>query len=571
MEMYRWKVLSAQSKKIQEIQEASYLSRPAALVLASRGVKPEGAEEFLTPKLRDLVDPFKLPGSREAAARLWQAIQKNETILIHGDYDTDGITASVLMSTVLSQNGAKVETFLPHRMDDGYGLTPDSIEKACADHHSLLVTVDCGITSHAAVKAAAELGIDVIVTDHHEPSEELPVAIAVIDPKVATEDDRIRELAGVGVAFKVCHAFIKYGRENNLGGFSYDLREVMDLVALGTVADIVPLLDENRCLAKHGLETLSRQHRPGIRALCDLVGLNGAVCAQDIAYRIAPRLNAPGRMGDPSLSMQLLQAPSMAEAFPLAAALDAENKKRQALEAETFDRACQQIDARFNDSMRAVVVWGDDWHQGVLGIVAARLVRTYHRPCIVMTMDATGFLSGSGRSVEGVNLVGVLEKCGHLLERFGGHPMAAGLSLEPRHAEEFAKTFEENVQFVLAADEMKPVIEICGDIGFGEINEHFLMDLNLLAPFGQGNPEPVFLTRHVTADRIQPAGRDHTRGVLRDQDGYCIDFIAFNRTPSDFCPPPWDVVYSARLNTFGGRETPQARILDFCPSVTFGR
>lgn len=570
METYRWRVLSAQSGKIQRLQEASYLSRPAAMVLASRGVKPEGAEEFLNPKLRNLVDPFKLPGNLAACERLWRAIRANETILVHGDYDTDGITAAVLMSTVLTQNGAKVETFLPHRMDDGYGLTPDSIAKACSEHHSLLVTVDCGITSHDAVQAAASHGIDVIVTDHHEPSEQLPVATAVIDPKVATDEDRIRELAGVGVAFKVCHGFIKYGRENDLGGFSTDLREVLDLVALGTVADIVPLLDENRCLVKYGLETLSRQHRPGVRALCDLVGLNGGICAQDIAYRIAPRINAPGRMGDPSLAMRVLQAGSMSEAFPLASALDAENKKRQALEAETFEGARQQIEARFDaDHHRSVVVWGEDWHQGVLGIVAARLVRTYHRPCIVMTRDSTGLLSGSGRSVEGVNLVGVLERCSHLLERFGGHPMAAGLSLEIERVEEFASSFETSVQTVLAADEMKPVIEICGDIAFSEVDEHFLMDLNLLAPFGQGNAEPVFLTRHVTPDRIQPAGREHTRGVLRDPDGGCIDFIAFNRAPSDFCPPPWDVVYNARLNTYGGRETPQARILDYCPSVTF--
>lgn len=572
METYRWKVLAAQSDKIRALQEASYLSRPAALVLASRGITPEGAEEFLNPKLRNLVDPFKLPGNEKAAARLWQAIRNNENILIHGDYDTDGITASVLLSSVLADNGARVETFLPHRMDDGYGLTPESIAKACSEHHSLLVTVDCGITSNEAVEAAARQGIDVIVTDHHEPGEHIPVAHAVIDPKVATDDEGIRELAGVGVAFKVCHGFVKYGRENNLGGFRTDLRDVLDLVALGTVADIVPLMEENRCLVKHGLDALSRQHRPGIRALCDLVGLNGGVTAQDIAYRIAPRLNAPGRMGDPSLSLQMLQAPSMTQAFPLAAALDAENKMRQTLEAETFDSACAQIEARFDEKVnRAVVVWGENWHQGVLGIVAARLVRTYHRPCIVMTRDSSGLLSGSGRSVEGVNLVGVLDTCSHLLERFGGHPMAAGLSLVPEKAEEFAAAFEKSVQHVLPADEMKPVIEICGDIAFGEINDHFLMDLNLLAPFGQGNPEPVFLTRHVTPDRIMPAGRDHTRGTLRDSDGHCIEFIAFNRQPNDFAPPPWDVLYTARLNSFAGRDTPQARILDYCQSVKLGR
>ncbi len=571
MEAYRWKVSPAPTERIRELREAYYLSRPAALVLVARGISASDADKFLNPKLRDLVDPFKLPGNLAAAERLWEAVRRNENILIHGDYDTDGITASVLVASVLSQNGARVETFLPHRIDDGYGLTPESIAKACSEHHSLLVTVDCGITSNEAVAAANALGIDVIVTDHHEPSDKLPVAKAVIDPKVATDDEGIRELAGVGVAFKVCHGFIKFGRENGLGGHATDLREVMDLVALGTVADIVPLLDENRCLVKHGLESLSRQHRPGVRALCDIVGLNGGVTAQDIAYRLAPRLNAPGRMGDPALSMKLLQAPSMSEAFPVAAALDTENRKRQALEAETFEGARLQIEARCDTiNGRSVVVWGDDWHQGVLGIVAARLVRTYHRPCIVMTRDSSGMLSGSGRSVAGVNLVGVLESCQEYLERFGGHPMAAGLSLKPDRVHDFVKTFEKSVRLVLPADEMKPHLDICGELTFDEIDEHFLMDLGLLQPFGQGNQEPVFLSRHVTPDRLVAAGRDHSRGVLRDCDGNCIDFIAFNLLPKDFPPPPWDVVYTARLNSFAGKESPQARILDFCQSCRLG-
>ncbi|OPZ26744.1 MAG: Single-stranded-DNA-specific exonuclease RecJ [Lentisphaerae bacterium ADurb.BinA184] len=567
MDAYRWKLKPADLETVQAIQEATHLSRPAALVLASRGITADKAPEFLKPSLRNLVDPYLIPGNLVAAERLWQAIRRNETVLIHGDYDTDGVTASVLLAKVLTHNGAKVETFLPHRMDDGYGLTPESIEKACRDHHSLLVTVDCGITSHLAVEAAKAQGVEVIVTDHHEPGEIRPSALALIDPKLNGTDARVRELAGVGVAFKVCHGFIKYGRERGLGGFSTDLREVLDLVALGTVADIVPLLDENRCLVKYGLQVLSRQHRPGIRALCELVGLDAGVRSTDIAYRIAPRLNAPGRMGDPMLSMRLLQAESMAEAFPLAKALDDENRKRQELEAETFTRARDQIATRCNiEDDRTIVVWGEQWHQGVLGIVAARLSRTYHRPCIVMTRDASGMLSGSGRSVQGVNLVGVLEQCQQYLTRFGGHPMAAGLSLKDNDVIHFCHLFEATVRKGLTLDEMLPQIEICGEIGFDEITDIFLGDLDVLRPFGQGHPEPVFFTRRVTPYRIQPAGRDHTRGVLRDGSGAMIDFVAFNRRPEEFCPPPWDAAYLARLNTFGGRSRPQAHIVDVRPA-----
>ena len=567
MEAYRWKVKLADDETVRAIQEVTHLSRPAALVLASRGITADKAPEFLKPSLSNLVDPYSIPGNLIAVERLWQAIRQNETILIHGDYDTDGVTASVLLSKVLTQNGAKVETFLPHRMDDGYGLTPESIEKACRDHHSLLVTVDCGITSHEAVEAAKAQGVDVIVTDHHEPGEIRPNALALIDPKLNGTDNRIRELAGVGVAFKVCHGFIKYGREKGLGGFNTDLREVLDLVALGTVADIVPLLDENRCLVKYGLQVLSRQHRPGIRALCELVGLDAGVRSTDIAYRIAPRLNAPGRMGDPMLSMKLLEAESMAEAFPLAKALDDENRKRQELEAETFARARDQIVARCNpEEDRTIVVWGENWHQGVLGIVAARLSRTYHRPCIVMTRDSGGLLSGSGRSVPGVNLVGVLEQCQQYLNRFGGHPMAAGLSLKDNDVIHFCHLFEATVRKGLTLDEMRPQIELCGEIGLADVEERFLNDLEVLRPFGQGNPEPIFWTRHVTPYRIQPAGREHTRGVLRDGSGAMMDFVAFNRRPELFPPPPWDVAFMARINSFGGRSRPQVHIVDIRPA-----
>lgn len=567
MVKYRWEVARSDPREVHRLQNHASLTRPSALVLASRGFTTQSVDDFLRPALQDLVDPYTLRGTRRAAERLWQAIQNNETILIHGDYDTDGITATALLTKVLSRNGARTEAFLPHRIDDGYGLTAESIEKACREHHSLLITVDCGITSAAAVDTARRLDIDVIVTDHHEPAEQLPDATAVIDPKLPGTDPRIVELAGVGVAFKVCHAFIKYGREHGLGGFETDLREILDLVALGTVADIVPLLHENRCLVRHGLKVLSRQHRPGIRALCELVGLNDSITAQDIAFRIAPRINASGRIGDPMLSMDLLMADSMTDAHQLAKSLDEQNSNRQQLEGETFADAERQIAERCNlDDDRTIMVWGERWHQGVLGIVAARLTRSYHRPSIVLTYDANGLWCGSGRSVTGINLVGMLERCQEHLTRFGGHPMAAGLSFEPARLEAFRRAFEATVRTQLPASAMRPCIEVSGDVMLSEIDEIFLEELTLLEPFGQGNPEPVLATRHVVPHRVNVVGRGHTRGSLSDEAGNSLGFIFFNRLPETLPEPPWDVAYRPQMNRFNGAGRPQAIVVDLKPA-----
>jgi single-stranded-DNA-specific exonuclease len=564
MPEYRWEVVPCSEETVHRIQDQVGVSRPIALALASRGITASQAELYLRPSLSSLTDPFDLPGARAAAERLWQAVQNDETILIHGDYDTDGITSAVLVADVLNRNGARTETFLPHRIDDGYGLTPESIEKACESHHSLLVTVDCGITSLSAVESALAQGIDVIVTDHHEPGAELPRATAVIDPKLPGASPAVQELAGVGVAFKLCHAFIKYGREQGLGGFSENLRDILDLVALGTVADIVPLRDENRALVKAGLNELSRQHRPGVRALCEIAGLNSSVRAPDIAFRLAPRLNASGRMGDPMLSMRLLQTASMRDALPMARSLDEQNRDRQQMESTTIEEAEAQIAEKYDlRQNRTLVVWSQQWHQGVVGIVASRLARGYHRPSVVLTADAGGALCGSGRSISQVNLVEALAECRQWLTRYGGHPMAAGLSLEPANVESFAQAFEAVVSRDLAIDDMQPRLEIAGEIQLEEITDQFLTEIELLEPFGQGNPEPVFLSRNVQAVGVREVGRGHTRGTLLDQyTGCSINFIAFGRPPESFPTGTWDAVYRARINTYNGVSSPQAQIMD---------
>ncbi|MBP5638537.1 MAG: single-stranded-DNA-specific exonuclease RecJ [Victivallales bacterium] len=563
MEEYIWELAENNEERVQALINEAGVTRPIGLVLDMRGIGPDKIRDFLNPTLSGISDPYLLPGTKEASARLWKAIHAGQRILIHGDYDTDGITASALVAWVLRRNGGNVECYLPHRIDDGYGLTVESITKTHADQCDLLLTVDCGITSYEAVALAKSKKLDLIITDHHTPGPEPLEALAVVDPKLPGAPVEIQELAGVGVAFKICHAFLKYGRENGFGGEDTDLREGLDLVALGTVADIVPLLHENRILVKHGLKILAGKQRPGIHALCEISGVNEELATGDITYRLAPRINATGRLGDPTDSLKLLEADNMVDATSLAKILDEQNRERQTIEEEVVQDAEAQIARRYNiDTTRSIVVWSDGWHQGVVGIVASRLTRKYHRPSVVLTRDPQGQFTGSARSIRRLNLVDLLGECSECLLRFGGHAMAAGLSLEESRLEEFCKCFDEAVQRVLGIESMKPIIPICGEVAFRELDDVFFLELEMLEPFGHGNPEPVFITHNVCPERKNNAGIKHTRGILRDSEGTRMQFIAFGRLPDSFPPPPWDVVYSPHINRFNGQAVPQLRILD---------
>lgn len=563
MEEYIWEQAENNEARVEALINEAGVTRPIALVLDMRGIGPDKIRDFLSPSLSDIGDPYLLPGTKEASARLWKAIHAGQRILIHGDYDTDGITASALVAWVLRRNGGNVECYLPHRIDDGYGLTVESITKTHAESCDLLLTVDCGITSYEAVALAKSKKLDLIITDHHTPGPEPLEALAVVDPKLPGAPVEIQELAGVGVAFKICHAFLKYGRENGFGGEDTDLRQGLDLVALGTVADIVPLLHENRILVKHGLKILAGKQRPGVHALCEISGVNEDLATGDITYRLAPRINATGRLGDPTDSLRLLESDNMVDATSLARKLDEQNRERQTIEEEVVQDAEAQIARRYNlDTSRSIVVWSDGWHQGVVGIVASRLTRKYHRPSVVLTRDPQGQFTGSARSIRRLNLVDLLGECSDSLLRFGGHAMAAGLSLEEERLEEFCKCFDEAVQRVLGIESMKPIIPVCGEVSFHELDDVFFQELEMLEPFGHGNPEPVFVAHGVIPERRLPAGRNHTRGTLRDSSGSRMQFIAFGRLPDSFPPAPWDVVFSPHINRFNGSNIPQLRILD---------
>ncbi|MBE6399719.1 MAG: single-stranded-DNA-specific exonuclease RecJ [Lentisphaerae bacterium] len=552
------------TSEIELIQQKFSLPRPIAVYLVARGIKPDAIPGFLDPRLANLSDPYRFPGIKDACARLWQAIEKHEPILIHGDYDTDGITASALLALVLRQNGAVVKSFIPHRFDDGYGFTPESLEKALEMFGpcGVLVTVDCGITSCDAVKSAREQGIDVIVTDHHEAGDELPDALAVINPKVYPELEDLQLLSGAGAAFKLSHAFIKYGREKNLGGFMTRLEEVLDYVALGTVADIVPLLGENRIMVKYGIEALRKQLRPGIRALIESSHLHSDLSPSDITFRLAPRINAAGRVGDANVALQLLESDCIVSAHANAGMLENFNRDRQEKEQEIYQDAKEQIERGLAwQSPYSLLVAGRDWHQGVIGIVASRLARDYNRPTIVLTIQGDNAY-GSGRSIANLNLVEVLTKSAPLLERYGGHPMAVGIGLKTENIAAFYEEMDSEVRRQIDPSELESFISYDGDAELSEMDSEFFRWLEKLSPFGHSNQKPVYRFNDLKVVRCNPIGGGaHTRGVMINRTGQ-IEFIAFNRPASDFYGRVLDVLATPQLNRRNPDAPPQLNIID---------
>ena len=568
MGKYIWKLADIPENKIRELMTSLRCSRPLALFFAARGINHSSAEQFFQPPLQGLGDPYIIPGMKESAKRLWDAVISKEKILIHGDYDTDGVTAAALLHWVLSENGAAVSCFLPDRFDDGYGFTVESLNKALSEtNYRLIVTVDCGITSNETVALAQSKGVDVIITDHHEPKSSIPRAFTVVNPKLHASLSDLHILAGVGISFKLCHAFIKYGRENLFLNDTFDLKDGLDLVALGTVADIVPLTGENRILVCNGLKVLSRQVRPGIRALCEIAGINSEIKASDITFCLAPRLNAAGRLGNAKVAFDLLSTGNIIEAYRYAEQLEGFNQKRQAKEEEIISAVSAQIKEKVDLAGNfSVIVAGADWHQGVIGIVASRLAKEHHRPSVVFSINGDLAL-GSGRSVDNINILDVLLECSDLLERYGGHPMAAGMCIKTGRLEEFNLRFEASVQKITNKKHAPPQLSIDGEVEMRELNGEFFSILEKLEPFGHCNSQPLFRINGLQPFKILPAAANHCRGYLKDRRENIIPFIAFNRTVSSLPQNPlWDIVASPQMNKFRGESNPQLQILDLCQS-----
>ncbi len=418
------------------------LPRPLARLLVRRGYgEVEAARDFLDPRLQRLADPFALPDMKAAVQRIFEAIDRRERITLYGDYDVDGVTSLTLLAEVLAGYGATPACFLPHRMDEGYGLSADGVARCLAEHQpKLLIAVDCGTVSVDEIASLKASGVDTIVLDHHEPGAVRPDCVALVNPK-CDPAGTCDYLCSAAIAFKTGHALLKTRPQPG-----YELKSTLDLVALGTVADIVPLKGENRALVRRGLEELARTARPGLRALMDVAGLGGGTIRPgDVAFRLGPRLNAAGRLGTAQASLELLQTRDANRARDLAAELHRQNAERQEVERRTLADAEKILHAGSVAvaELSAIVVGGRGWHPGVLGIVAARLLRTYHRPTVVVGFDEGGVGKGSGRSIEGLALVEALHSCGEWLDRFGGHEMAAGLTVREASFAGFQFAFQE--------------------------------------------------------------------------------------------------------------------------------
>ncbi len=492
----RWLIPQTDRQQAESLASALGVSLPTAQVLMQRGyLDAESARKFLRPSLDHLPDPRLLRGLPAALERLQRAVAQREKILLYGDYDVDGTTAVVILKTAIELAGGEAGFHIPHRLKDGYGMHSDVVERAAAEGVTLIVSVDTGIRAAAVVRRAAELGIDVIVTDHHVPDAELPPARAVLNPKQPGCPYPEKNLCGVGVAFKLVQAL--------LGGLGWPaeklgrmIRSFLKLVAIGTVADVVPLTGENRILVKYGLEELRAVRNPGLRALLEVAGIaeGDAPSVGQVAFRVAPRLNAAGRMADASQVIRLLATDDPAEARRIAAELDALNTERQQTESEIVRVILEEcLRAPVTDRQATLVFTGRDWHRGVVGIVATRLVERFHRPVFVLSEDAaSGLAQGSGRSIPAFDLLAALESLAELFTRFGGHRQAAGVSLELARVEEFRERLNAYAAARLAPEDFVPQVEVDAELELPEITDAFVAEVLSMAPFGFGNPAPVF-------------------------------------------------------------------------------
>ena len=550
-----WRVASHDAEVARSLAAALGLSRPAAALLCSRGLhEPDAVRRFLEPRLSALGDPFLLPAMREAVARIRRALEAGERIAVFGDYDVDGITSTALVTRVLRALGAQVEPFLPLRLEEGYGLGPDALARCIEQHHpSLIVTVDCGTGSAAAVREAARRGVDVVVTDHHEPGPEIAAAAAVVNPKVG-QDEQLQTLAGVGVAFKLCHALLKDIRAaGGPAAHDLDLRRHLDLVALGTIADIVPLRGENRILARHGLLALGETDKVGLQALAEIAGVGAQVDAYDVGFRLGPRLNAAGRLGDALNALELLLSSDDVRCTELARQLDESNRSRQQIEAEILADALAEVE-RSHDAAcdGGIVLAREGWHPGVIGIVASRLVQRYGRPAICIALTA-GSGRGSGRSVEGYDLAAGLQSCHAHLRKHGGHAMAAGLEIDAGSVDAFRSAFGESVRAFAAGRTLLPLQRVDAWLDLEEADERLCEEMDRLKPFGCGHATPVWGVRRVqAAGAPQRVGRGHLK--FRVAGGSIIrEAIAFGRGDTPLPAGALDIAFQLKRDTFQGR------------------
>ena len=522
-----------------------------SLLLAQRGLTGTAQiREFLVPKLASLGDPTVLPEMNKAVERILQAVDQKQRVALYGDYDVDGATSMALMYLTLKAYGIQAHLFLPSRMDEGYGLSLDGFARLFEEFGKpdLLLALDCGTTSTRELKWLHEQGVDCVIVDHHELAPEgRPECVALVNPKLG---DDYHYFCTAGLVFKVAHALMKTRR---IEGF--DLKETLDLVALGTVADLVPLVDENRLLVRRGLEALAQTQRVGLRALKLIAGVDGFVQTHHVGFRLGPRLNAAGRLDTALTSLQLLLEEDPLVASEYAALLESHNRDRQGVELAVYNEAEQMLLAMGDmDQHHAVVLGSRNWHPGVVGIVASRLSRLVNRPTILFSFDENGVGKGSGRSIPGFSLVEAIEVCREHIVRGGGHAMAAGVSVTEAKFDIFRTTFCEAARKALSEESLTAVLELDAEVKLSEFTLEFLQNFRLMEPFGQRNPEPVFLCRGVMPRLPGRLMKEKHLRVMLTQDGASMEARWFNAPLKDMPKPPWDVAMRVQRNHWRGEE-----------------
>ncbi len=555
----RWTIAEHDRARTRPLCEALEIPSIVAHLLLQRGIEtPVAARDFLAPRIAHLSDPFLLTDMDKAVARIGRARKAGERVLIFGDYDVDGISAVAVLLNGLRRFGIEnVDYAMPQRLTEGYGLNPERVEEAAADGVGLLITVDNGIAAHTAAARARELGVDLIVTDHHAVEEKLPPALAVINPKREAPGYTGSDLCVAGVALKLATA---------LNGTANDL----DIAALGTVADIVPLLKENRVIVWLGLRHMAKYGRTGIAKLAAAAGVNiNSVSSEQIGFQLGPRLNAAGRLDDAMLGLRLLLEESPPEAGRMAALLNEANEARRTIEREIFEQAVEELEAYFVPAHRAIVLARRDWHPGVIGIVASRLEGRYHRPVVMIAIDDEGIGRGSARAGGDFDMMRALNGCAELMEKFGGHRSAAGLTIREVNVAAFREAFAAQALAQLGGGELKPELPVEVLASFTEIDGQLLEALELLEPVGHGNPAPLFcsLEVEVVPRSVRILKERHLRMAVRQMDRVftAIGFNMAERFYTEDLSGKLDIVYTPQFNVYRGETTIQLVLKDIRP------
>jgi single-stranded-DNA-specific exonuclease len=575
MRSKRWNILPNDQAAAVELARELNTSVVTAQILLNRGLQvAQACRSFLNPQLRDLVDPQLIPGLTKAADRIAKAIRDQHKIVIYGDYDVDGITATTILWHAIKLLGGDAHYYIPHRVDEGYGLNSEAIALLCDQGAQLIITVDCGVTAVEPARVAKDRGVDMIITDHHEWRDQLPDAFAIVHPRLPHESLVYPNphLCGAGVAFKLAWGV---GQAMGSAGkvpeaMKWFLVDATALAALGTIADVVPLVGENRILARFGLGGLKQTRLNGLKALIAGAQLDGQdIDSFHVGFLLGPRLNACGRMGHAKLAVEMLTDASEARAAEIAAYLEAQNRQRQSVERGIVDEAitlATELGDTHADS-RAIVLAKKGWHQGVIGIVASRLVDKFNKPTVIIALDEDGSGHGSARSISGFHLAKAFNACGHLLERHGGHEMAAGLAIAPGKFDDFRAAFHAHAKSSIQAEQLVPTLNVDCVMTLDQVSQALVSEMDRLGPFGNGNPRPMLACRDLTltaAPKVVGKNREHLQLFVRQGDHY-MKAIAFNAAAMlDKLSPgkPVSLAVQPQLNEYMGRVSVELEVKD---------